>query len=147
MKITFYVICHFSLVTFNILSLSLIFVSLITLCPLSIFCSVEISSNVLQVVYLCFSLNYSAMDSFKCAIHFCLFFSSSRSLVNTSCIFFIVFLSSWIIFTIIILNSFSERLPLSTSFSCFSGVLSCPFIWDLTFCFFILFNTLMWLLF
>ena len=31
-------------------------------------------------------------------------------------------------FTIIILNSFFRRQPLSTSFSCFSGVLSCPFI-------------------
>ena len=71
----------------------------------------------------------------SCMLFICvhLFFSSSRSLVqhlkcNTSCIFFIVLPSSWIIFTIIILNSFSERSPLSTSFSCFSGVLSCPFV-------------------
>ena len=55
-----------------------------------------------------------------------LFFSSSRSLVNISCIFSILdsilFLRSCIIFTIIILNSFSGKLPISTSFSCFSGV-------------------------
>ena len=31
-------------------------------------------------------------------------------------------------FTIIILNSFSGRLPISTSLSCFSGVLSCSFV-------------------
>ena len=61
-------------------------------------------------------------------IHLCLFFSSSRPLVNISCIFSIIFPRSWIIFTIIILNSFSERLPIS---ACFSGVLSCPFIWDM----------------
>ena len=32
MRVPLYVICHFSLVAFNILSLSLIFVSLITMC-------------------------------------------------------------------------------------------------------------------
>ena len=36
MAVPLYVICHFSLVAFNILSLSLIFVSLITMC-LSVF--------------------------------------------------------------------------------------------------------------
>ena len=51
-------------------------------------------------------------------ISICLFFSS-RSLVNFSCISSILFLRSWIIFTIIILNSFSGRLPISTSFSFF----------------------------
>ena len=49
-----------------------------------------------------------------------------RSLVYTICIFSIfasiLFPRSWIIFTIIILNSFSGRLPISTSFSYFSGV-------------------------
>ena len=44
-----------------------------------------------------------------------------------------MFLRSWIIFTIIILNSFSGRLPIYNSFGCFSGVLSYPFIWDGTF--------------
>ena len=48
-----------------------------------------------------------------------LYFISSRSLVNICYIFSIVFQRSWIIFTIIILNSFSRRLPISTSFSCF----------------------------
>ena len=44
-----------------------------------------------------------------------------------SCIFTIVFPRSWIIFTIISLNSFSGRLPISILFSCFSRILSCPF--------------------
>ena len=61
-------------------------------------------------------------------ISVCLFVSSSRSLVSISCIFSILFPRFWIIFTIIILNSYSGQLPISTSFSCFSGVLSCPFI-------------------
>ena len=48
-------------------------------------------------------------------------------------------LRSWIILTIIILNSFPERLPLSTSFIfSFSGVLYYPFNWDVTFYFFII---------
>ena len=71
-----------------------------------------------------------------------LFFNSSRSLLNISCIFSIfasiLFPRSWIIFIIIILNSFSGRLPISTSFSCFSLVLSCYFIWYTALCLFIL---------
>ena len=61
-----------------------------------------------------------------------LFFSTSGSLVIISCIFStfasILFLRSWTIFTVIVLNSFSGRFPVSTLFSCFSGLLSCPFI-------------------
>ena len=69
----------------------------------------------------------------------CLFFSSSRSLVNISCIFsvsaFILFLNHYseIIhyhscksFISIIMNSFSGRLPISTSFSCFYGFYLVP---------------------
>ena len=41
-------------------------------------------------------------------------------------------------FTIIIVNSFSGRLPISISFNCFSGVLSCSFIWYIALCLFIL---------
>uniref|UniRef100_A0A8C6F1F1 Uncharacterized protein n=1 Tax=Monodon monoceros TaxID=40151 RepID=A0A8C6F1F1_MONMO len=72
----------------------------------------------------------------------CLFFNSSRSLLNISCVFCIfasiLFLRSWITFTIIILNSFSGRLPISPPFSCFSGVLSFSFIWYIALCLFIL---------
>ena len=46
----------------------------------------------------------------------CFLFSSSRSLLNVSCFFSILFQRFWIIFTIIILNSFSGRLPISSSF-------------------------------
>ena len=46
----------------------------------------------------------------------CLLFSSFRSLLNVSCIFSILFLRFWIIFTITTLNSFSGRLPISSSF-------------------------------
>ena len=101
-----------------------------------------ISIIVFQITYPFFCLSYSAIDSLVHYSSVCLFFSSYRSLVNISCIFSIVFPRSWIIFTIIILNYFSGRLPISTSFSCFSGVLSCPFIGDITFCFFILMNFL-----
>ena len=46
----------------------------------------------------------------------CLLFSSSRSLLNVSCIFSILFPRFCIISTIITLNSFSGRLPISSSF-------------------------------
>ena len=51
-----------------------------------------------------------------CVVHHCLLFSSSMSLLNLSYIFSILFPRLWIIFTIITLNSFSGRLPISSSF-------------------------------
>ena len=67
-----------------------------------------------------------------------LFFISSRPLLNISCIFSILvsrlfihnsilFSRFWIVFAIIILNSFLGRLPISSSFVWFSGQLSCSF--------------------
>jgi len=53
-------------------------------------------------------------------ISVCLFFSS-RSLVNISCIFSFLFPRSWIIFTITILNPFSERLLSPLHLVVFSG--------------------------
>ena len=44
-----------------------------------------------------------------------LFFNSSRCLLIHSCIFYILF-SRFLIFTVIILNSFSGSLPISSSF-------------------------------
>ena len=41
-------------------------------------------------------------------------------------IFSILFLRSWINFTSIVLNSFSGRLPICTSFSCFGGFYLVP---------------------
>ena len=66
------------------------------------------------------------------------FFISCSSLLNLSCIFSILvcglficnsilFSRFWIIFTIIILNSFSGRLPISSSFVWFGGHLSSSF--------------------
>ena len=67
-----------------------------------------------------------------------LFFISSRSLLNISCIFSIhasiVFPRLWIIFTIITLNYFSGRLPISSSFIWFCRFLPCSFICDICFC-------------
>ena len=79
-------------------------------------------------------------------------YNSSKCLLNISCVFSIfpsiLFQRCWIIFTVIILNSFSGRLPISSSFSCFSGVLLYSFIWDIIFCLLILFNfLLLWFLF
>ena len=58
-----------------------------------------------------------------------------RSLVNSSCLFSIfasiLFPRFCVIFTII-LNSFSGKMVVSTSFTCFSGVLCCLFTWDIT---------------
>ena len=68
--------------------------------------------------------------------------SSSRSLLNISCIFLIrasiLFLRSWIIFTIITLNCFSGRLPISSSFIWSVRFLPCSYICDIFFCLFFL---------
>ena len=66
----------------------------------------------------------------------CLFFNSYRSLLTITCVILIcasiLFLRSCIIFTIITLNTFSGRLPISTS--CCSGILSFTFLWDIFLC-------------
>ena len=54
----------------------------------------------------------------------------------------ILFSRFWIIFTIIILNSFSGRLPISFSFVWFGGLLSCSFTWWIFLCLFIFFKFL-----
>ena len=63
----------------------------------SLFCSMTVISTILSASSLIHSslcLSYSAIDSFYyifhfsyCIVHHCLFFSSSRSLLNISCIF------------------------------------------------------------
>ena len=68
--------------------------------------------SVFQVTYPLFYFSYSTID---CSSLVFLLFSSPRSLVNISCIVSILFPRTWIVFTIIILNHFSGRLPLSTS--------------------------------
>ena len=71
-----------------------------------------------------------------------LLFSSSRSLLNVSCIFSILFPRFWIIFTIITLNSFSGRLHISSSFVWSDGILPCSFICCVFLCLLILLNLL-----
>ena len=58
----------------------------------------------------------------------CLFFNSSRSLLIDSCIVSILFSRFLIIFTIIILSSFSDNFPISSSFIWTSVFLVCSFI-------------------
>ena len=81
-----------------------------------------------------------------------LFIISSRSLLNISCIFStlvsrllicnsILFSRFWIIFVIIILNSFSGRFPIS-SFVWLGGHFSCSFACWVFLCLFILFRLL-----
>ena len=72
----------------------------------------------------------------------CLLFSSSRSLLNVSCIFSIPFPRFWIIFTIITVNYFSDRLPISPSFVWSGGFLPCSFICCIILCLLILFYLL-----
>ena len=55
-------------------------------------------------------------------------FSSSRCLLNVSCIFSILFPRFWIMFTLITRNSFRGRLPISSSFVWSGGFLPCSFI-------------------
>ena len=71
-----------------------------------------------------------------------MFFSSSRSLLNVSCIFSIPFLRSWIIFIIITVNSFSDSLPISSSFIWSCGILPCSYVCSIFLCYFILSNLL-----
>ena len=82
-----------------------------------------------------------------------LFFFSSRSLLNLSCILSILvsrlficdsilFSRFWIIFTIIIWNSLSGRFPISSSFVWFGGHFSCSFTCWVFLCLFILFRLL-----
>ena len=72
----------------------------------------------------------------------CLLFSSSWSFLNVSCIFFILFPRFWIIFTVITLNSFSGRLPISYSFVWSGGFLPCSFICCVFLCLLILLHLL-----
>ena len=68
-----------------------------------------------------------------------LFFSSSRSLLIDSCIFSILFSWFLIIFTIIILSSFSGSLPISSSFTWACVFLVYSFICAVFLCLFIIF--------
>ena len=68
--------------------------------------------------------------------------SPSKSFLNVSCIFSILFPRFWIIFTIITLNSFSGSLPISSSFFRAAGFLPYSFICCVFLCVLIFLNLL-----
>ena len=100
---------------FNVSQGSLILSSFVFIL-FSLFCSMALISTILSSRSLiCTSalviqllIPSSVFFTCYCTVHLRLLFSSSRSLLNISCIFLIlasiIFLRSWIIFTIIILN-------------------------------------------
>ena len=88
------------------------------------FCGSDFHHSVLWVIYQFSASVILLLISFSVLV-ICLFFRSSRFLVNFFCIFTvfdsILFPRSWVIFTTITLKSFCGRLPISTLFSCFLG--------------------------
>ena len=116
----------------SILSQRSLRLSLFLFILVSIFCSMTAISTILSFrTLICSSASVILLlIPSKYIVHLCLFFSSSSCLVNISCIFSIftsiLFLRSWIMFTIIILKYFSGRLPVSTSFGCFEGFYLVP---------------------
>ena len=92
----------------------------------SLFCSFVVISTILSsrsLIRSSASVILLLIPSSKVLVSFillfitvCLLCSSSSYLLRVSCIFSILFPVFWIIFTIIILNSFSGRLPISSSF-------------------------------
>ena len=95
------------------------------------------SQSVLQLTYLFLYLSYSTIGSFQSIFNFSnvLFISiSSMSLVIVlivlivSCIFYILLLRLWNIFTVIILNYFSGSLLISSLFIWSCEFLPCFFI-------------------
>ena len=93
-----------------------------------------------------------ASNEFISVIVFCIFaclhFKSCIYLLNV-CWNLSVFVSSlfpmpWIIFTILSLKTFSWRMIISSSLSCFSGFFSCSLIWVIVLCLFTLYRLLMW---
>ena len=98
------------------------------------------SASVILLLQCIFHFSY-------CIVHLCLFFSSSRSLFHISCISIcasLLFLRSWIIFTIITLNSFLGRLPglQFIQLLLWGFILSSSFFWVVFLCCLILSNLL-----
>jgi len=123
-------------------------------------CFIYFHHSIFHRTYSFFCLSYSTVDSLQSVFYLLLhnsllidFLISSRSLLTISCIFSILvsrlficnsilFSRFWIVFIIIILNSFSGRLPISSSFVWFDGHLSCSFTCCIFLCLFILFRLL-----
>ena len=122
------------------------------------FCFIYFLHSLFHLTFPIFCFSYSTVGSLRAVfisvialfIIDWLFFIYSWSLLNISYIISILvsilficnsilFSRFWIIFNIIILNSFSGRLPLSSSFVWFGGNLSCSFTCWVFVCLFILF--------
>ena len=121
----------------------------------SLFCSTAVISNHLffrslihssaSFILLLIPSSVFFFHFIYCIVYLILFVFQIFSLLKFSSIFSVcesILLRSWIIFTVIALNSFSSRLPISTSLS--SGVLFRSFIWNILLCYLILSNFL-WL--
>ena len=127
------------------------------------FCFIYFHHSIFHLIYHIFCLSYSTVGSFQSVFDLSyytiyswltlFFFTSSRSLLNI-CIFSvlvsslcicnsILFSRFWISFTIIILNFFSDRLPIS-SFVLFGGHLSCYFPCWIFLCLFIFLDFSVW---
>ena len=126
---------------------SFIFIRLLQFCFMAVISTILSSSSLthssasLILLLICSSVLFIAISVLFILI--CWFFSSSRSLLNSSCMFSfsasILYLRSWITFTVSSPNSFLGWFPISISLSCFSGVLSCPSFWKIFLCFHLLF--------
>ena len=109
-------------------------------------CFIYFHHSLFHLIYPIFCLHYSTVGSLQSTlisvialfVIYLLFFISFRSFLNISCIFStlvssllicnsILFSRFWTIVTIIILNSFSGRFPISSSFVWFGGHLPCSF--------------------
>ena len=126
---------------------SFLFILLLQLCFMAVISIILSSSSLTHssasfiLLLICSSVLFIAVSVLVILI--CLFFSSSRPLLNSSCMFSvcasILYLRSWIAFTVSSPNSFLGWLPISISLSCFSGVLSCPSFWNIFLCSHLLF--------
>ena len=127
---------------------SFLFILFFFLCFVSVIPPLYIPAHLFILVPNLFSCCFLLLVyfSFQVLYYSTLFFKSSRSLFSISCILSvyasILFPISWIIFTIITLNSFSGRLPTYTSLIILLGIYSCSFIWDIVICHLILSNFL-----
>ena len=126
---------------------SFLFILLLKFCFMAVISTILSSSSLTYssasfiMLLICSSVLFIAVSVLFILV--CLFFSSSRSLLNSSCIFWVcasvLYLRSWISFTVSSPNSFLGWFPISVSLSCFSGVLSWPSFWNISLCSHLLF--------
>ena len=113
---------------------------------LSLFCSLAVISTILSFSSLIHSSPSVILLLIPSSVFLIsvivLFITDFWSLLNVSFIFSILFRRSWIIFIIIPLNSFSDSLPISSSFIWSCRILPCSFACCIFLCHFILSNLL-----